>query len=111
MVGRDWGQVAALRPVIARLAQCVPRLWLPLIFAQARALQPEVCKTVGSAYVGSNPTPATSFRRSKPVTQVCVTGSYVQRERLLRPFVLLVGYAWARSGRPQSPYTAGPDAL
>jgi hypothetical protein len=27
-----------------------------------------VCKTVGSAYVGSNPTPATRFRRSKPVT-------------------------------------------
>ncbi len=32
------------------------------------------CKTVGSAYVGSNPTPATSFRRSEPVTLDCVTG-------------------------------------
>ena len=31
-------------------------------------------KTVGSAYVGSNPTPATHFRRSKPVTLDCVTG-------------------------------------
>src|SRR5260370_19357385 len=33
-----------------------------------------VCKTVGSAYVGSHPTPATRFRRSKPVTSDCVTG-------------------------------------
>jgi len=32
------------------------------------------CKTVGSAYVGSNPTPATRFRRSEPVTPDCVTG-------------------------------------
>jgi len=34
----------------------------------------EHCKTVGSAYVGSNPTPATHFRRSEPVTRDCVTG-------------------------------------
>jgi hypothetical protein len=33
-----------------------------------------VCKTVGSAYVGSNPTPATRFRSSEPVTLDCVTG-------------------------------------
>jgi hypothetical protein len=33
-----------------------------------------VCKTVGSAYVGSNPTPATLFRSSEPVTLDCVTG-------------------------------------
>jgi hypothetical protein len=32
------------------------------------------CKTVGSAYVGSNPTPATRFRRSEPVTLDCATG-------------------------------------
>jgi hypothetical protein len=43
-----------------------------------------VCKTVGSAYVGSNPTPATRFRRSKPVTLDCVTGFSRERERLHR---------------------------
>ena len=41
-----------------------------------------VCKTVGSAYVGSNPTPATHLRRSKPVTRDCVTGFSVPNERL-----------------------------
>ena len=30
-----------------------------------------VCKTVGSAYVGSNPTPATRFPRSGPVVRRC----------------------------------------
>ena len=44
-----------------------------------------VCKTVGSAYPGSNPGPATSFRRSEPMTLDCVSGSFVQRERLHRP--------------------------
>ena len=43
------------------------------------------CKTVGSAYVGSNPTPATHFRRSKPVTLDCVTGVSRERERLRGP--------------------------
>jgi hypothetical protein len=38
-------------------------------FRQERAVKP-----VGSAYAGSNPTPATHFRRSKPVTRSCVTG-------------------------------------
>jgi len=50
--------------------------------AQATALSPGVCKTVGVAYVGSNPTPATSktqFRhgeaRSWPLAEgaVCKT--------------------------------------
>ena len=50
-----------------------------------------VCKTVGSAYVGSNPTPATSFRRSKPVTLDCVTGFSRERERLRRPSALSCG--------------------
>src|SRR5580658_1929447 len=58
-----------------------------------------VCKTVGSAYVGSNPTPATRFRRSKPVTLDCVTGFSRERERLRRPSAVSVGYAWAGSGR------------
>ena len=50
-----------------------------------------VCKTVGSAYVGSNPTPATSFRRSEPVTRDCVTGFYVQSKRFRRPLALVCG--------------------
>jgi hypothetical protein len=40
-----------------------------------------VCKTVGSAYVGSNPTPATHLRRSEPVTRCCVTGFWREGER------------------------------
>ena len=51
----------------------------------------EYCKTVGSAYVGSNPTPATSFRRSVPVTRDCVTGFCVQSERFRRPLALVCG--------------------
>jgi hypothetical protein len=50
-----------------------------------------VCKTVGSAYVGSNPTPATHLRRSEPVTLDCVTGSCAQRERLRRPSAVSCG--------------------
>ncbi len=46
-----------------------------------RLMAHTVCKTVGSAYVGSNPTPATRFRRSKLVMQNCVTGILVQNER------------------------------
>ena len=44
-----------------------------------------VCKTAGSAYVRSNPTPATHLRRSEPVTLECVTGFSRERERLRRP--------------------------
>ena len=43
------------------------------------------CKTAGSAYVRSNPTPATHLRRSEPVTLECVTGFSRERERLRRP--------------------------
>jgi hypothetical protein len=50
-----------------------------------------VCKTVGSAYVGSNPTPATRFRRSEPVTLDCVTGFCVQGERFSRPSAVVCG--------------------
>ena len=52
-----------------------------------------VCKTVGSAYVGSNPTPATHFRRSKPVTPDGVTGFRVPGERFRRPSVKACGPA------------------
>jgi hypothetical protein len=37
----------------------VPEWLLAVTFAQVSAFSPEVCKTVGFAYVGSNPTPAT----------------------------------------------------
>src|SRR5437016_9545509 len=55
-----------------------------------------VCKTVGSAYVGSNPTPATHFRRSEPVTPDCVTGFCGQNERLRKPSALFRGLCVGR---------------
>jgi len=69
------------------------------------------CKTVGSAYVGSNPTPATRFRSSEPVTWDCVTGSCVQRERLRRPPALVVGHGWARSSHPPMSAMSDPYAF
>ena len=50
-----------------------------------------VCKTVGSAYVGSNPTPATQKPRSEPVTPDGVTGFSAQNERLQKPSALFRG--------------------
>ena len=54
------------------------------------------CKTVGSAYVGSNPTPATHLRRSKPVTLDCVTGFWRERERLRGPSAVFCGLCVGR---------------
>jgi hypothetical protein len=54
------------------------------------------CKTVGSAYVGSNPTPATHLRRSEPVTLNCVIGFCVQNERLRKPSALFCGLCVGR---------------
>jgi hypothetical protein len=59
-----------------------------------------VCKTVGSAYVGSNPTPATRFRRSKPVTLDCVTGFWRERERLRKPSAVCRGLCVGRIRPP-----------
>jgi hypothetical protein len=70
-----------------------------------------VCKTVGSAYVGSNPTPATRFRRSKPVTLDCITGFSRERERFIRPSAVSVGYAWAVSGHGQAWAQIASDAI
>jgi hypothetical protein len=39
---------------------CVPRRRQALTFVQVAAFSPGACKTVGLAYVGSNPTPATN---------------------------------------------------
>src|SRR5713226_1758301 len=46
-----------------------------------------VCKTVGYAYPGSNPGPATQKPRSEPVTRNCVTGSDAESKRFRRPLV------------------------
>jgi hypothetical protein len=94
-------------------------LWAILLDAASAAAHgrlPEwpkgaVCKTVGSAYVGSNPTPATNFRRSKPVTRDCVTGFSRERERLRRPLALGVGHAWARFRHLQLPDIADSDGF
>src|SRR5580700_751052 len=70
-----------------------------------------VCKTVGSAYVGSNPTPATQNPRLEPLTRSCVSGSNAENKRFRRPLAGVVGHVWARSGRPSNPLVtpaAGP---
>ena len=57
------------------------------------------CKTVGLAYAGSNPAPATQNPRSEPLTRTCVSGSIAEKERFGRPFPVAVGQSWARSGQ------------
>jgi hypothetical protein len=44
-------------------AECTPKRSHRQLFALVMALRWRVCKTVGSAYVGSNPTPATTQNR------------------------------------------------
>jgi hypothetical protein len=44
--------------------QCVPKWQLALTFTQVTVIPPEVCKTVGFAYPGSNPGPATTGRNA-----------------------------------------------
>jgi len=56
----------------------------------------QVCKTVGSAYVGSNPTPATHSRRSEPVTLDCVTGFSRESERFIRLSAVSLGLCVGR---------------
>ena len=65
-------------------------------YAQVRGMSADICKTVGSAYVGSNPTPATHFRRSEPVTLDCVTGFWRERERLRKPSAVSRGLCVGR---------------
>ena len=54
------------------------------------------CKTVGLAYVGSNPTPATQTPRSDPMPVFPEAGPQRVRERFGRPFPVAVGQLWAR---------------
>ena len=56
-----------------------------------------VCKTVGLAYVGSNPTPATQNPRSVPVPVFPDAGSDACPGAVGRPFPVAVGQWWARS--------------
>src|SRR5262249_51422651 len=56
------------------------------------------CKTVGSAYVGSNPTPATQKPRSEPVMPYGVTGFSVQNERLRKPSAVSRGLCVGQIG-------------
>jgi hypothetical protein len=50
----------------------------PVAYPQFRLHMAAVCKTVGSAYVGSNPTPATT----------CENGPLARNSRLCGPFLL-----------------------
>jgi len=70
-----------------------------------------VCKTVGSAYVGSNPTPATHLRRSEPVTLECVTGFRRKGSGYTDRRLCPVGYAWAGSGHRPASADIASDAI
>jgi hypothetical protein len=67
----------------------------PMVPVQVRACLRKVCKTVGSAYVGSNPTPATLFPQVKPVSSDGGTGFCVPVGAVRGPSV---GQLWARTG-------------
>jgi hypothetical protein len=55
-------------------------------------LDPTVCKTVGSAYVGSNPTPATSFFPDIVGKNLALpVGTEPQSERSAAPLRRLAG--------------------
>jgi len=61
-------------------------------FTQVKAFTPEVCKTVGLAYPGSNPGPATS--KNQPLT--CANGQGLISSRpvvsgQIRPFAAVRG--------------------
>jgi hypothetical protein len=102
--------LARTRHVANRLAASWAILAMPPSAAVSGRL-PEwpkgaVCKTVGFAYPGSNPGPATRSRSSEPVTLDCITGSCVQRERLRRPSAVSRGL-WV--GRIRSSPGLGGD--
>jgi len=54
------GEIEALEPGFLDHAECVRKVRRITEFGQVMSFGCGVCKTVGSAYVGSNPTPATS---------------------------------------------------
>jgi len=59
----DRYSIRAAIPGVHDHAQCLPKSGEARKLAQVATVDPGVCKTVGSAYVGSNPTPATSWSR------------------------------------------------
>jgi hypothetical protein len=63
---------------MAHRAKYVPKWAVLATEAQVRPGSRAVCKTVGSAYVGSNPTPATT----------CENGPLAGMSRLCGPFLL-----------------------
>ena len=71
------------RPATRHAAQAeyVPKSPIIAVFAQVKRVGCGVCKTVGSAYVGSNPTPATT----------CENGPLAGNSRLRGPFPLCPG--------------------
>ena len=78
-------------------------VWKRAIQRQVKTQIGDVCKTVGSAYPGSNPGPATQKPRSEPVTRNCVTGSCAERERSVTPPAVPV-----QRVRPRSWQVSGP---
>src|SRR5258706_14760550 len=52
-------QAASVLPGVHDHAQCLPKSGEARELAKVATVDPGLCKTVGSAYVGSNPTPAT----------------------------------------------------
>ena len=77
-------------------AEGIMRASFPQVRGYMEVQAGAVCKTVGSAYVGSNPTPATHFRRSEPVTPDGVTGFWRERERLRGPSAVSRGLCVGR---------------
>src|SRR5258707_8902276 len=85
-------------PIMARFldhAEYVRRLRRGMEFGQVVAVGCGVCKTVGSAYVGSNPTPATSqctsSARCRAFRRALAVCSQMPRNAAV---TLRVGYMW-----------------
>ena len=63
-------------------AECVLRTSQGSVYVQLRAFSRRVCKTVGSAYAGSSPAPATSQTGSSEALRglFCVSGTCSRRQ-------------------------------
>src|ERR1022692_515437 len=71
---------------------------------QVRTGTRDCCKTVGSAYVGSNPTPATTKPQVRPSVR---TGPDGCPGAVTGPLTVSVGQLWARSGQVRGLRAAG----
>jgi hypothetical protein len=98
-VGRVLNHLGALtwatRPARTRGGQNAVFVWRGMenvqVSGYSDGLGSAVCKTVGLAYVGSNPTPATRNPSSEPLARDCVSGSCAQEERFRRPLAVGCG--------------------